>query len=126
MSTALTNLKDTVERYRGMMTRTREKAKGLTHEVVGTALAAATAGAVGAYDEMKGVSRTNDQGIETAYVGPLPAALVVAAVGKAGAVVMMGDETARLASAVGQGGLDAFSYVMGRRLWKQHEATAKK
>lgn len=125
MSTALTNLKDTVERYRGMMKNTREKAKSLTHEVVGTAIAAATAGAIGAYDEAKGTSKTNDQGITTAYIGPLPASLVVASVGKAGAVVMTGDETGRLASAFGQGGLDAFSYVMGRRLWKQHEATAK-
>jgi hypothetical protein len=122
MSSALTNLKDTVERYRARAIKVREAAKGITHEVVGTALAAAVSGGIGAWDEAKGVAKVNDEGYSQAYVGPLPVALIVAAVGKAGAVVMMGDETGRLAGAVGQGGLDAYSYVTGRRLWKRHQS----
>lgn len=126
MSSAITNMKETIERYRNGAKRLRESAKSATNEIVCTGLAAATAGAIGAYDEAKGTTQQNDEGITTAMVGPLPAALVVAGLGKVGSFVMLGDETGKLASAVGQGGLDAFSYVMGRRLWKRHEANTSK
>lgn len=123
MSSAITKMKDTIERYRNAGKRIKETAKAGVHELVGSALAVATAGAVGAYDEAKGTSQTNDEGITTANIGPLPVSLVVAAVGKAGALIMLGDETGRLASSFGQGGADAWAYVMGRRLWKRHQAS---
>jgi hypothetical protein len=99
-------------------------AKALTHEVVGTALAGATAGGLGAWDQAKGTVPANDTNakIATAMVGPIPASLAIAAAGKVGAIMMTGDETGRLASAIGQGALDAYAYVMGRRLWANHAA----
>lgn len=125
MSTAITNLKDTVERYRQAGRRIREHAKAGTNEIVCTALAVATAGAMGAYDEAKGVSKDHDEGIKTAYIGPLPASLVVGGAGKVGAFIMLGDETGKLAGAIGQGGADAYAYVQGRRMWIRHEANKK-
>ena len=60
--------------------------------------------------------------IATAMVGPVPGSLFIAAAGKVGAIVMIGDDGSKLASDVGQAGLDCFAYVSGRRLW----ATARR
>ena len=117
------------EKYDNVLARmknVRVQAKAMTYEVVGLALAGATAAACGAWDQAKGVVPASDTNakIATAMLGPVPASLAIAAAGKVGAVVMMGDDTGRLASAVGQGGLDAFAYVTGRRLWANHAAAA--
>lgn len=118
-------IKDKLERARSTMANVRQKAKALTHEVVETALAAATAGAIGAYDEAKGETRENDMGYRTANIGPVPASLAVAAVGKAVGITQLGDESGRLASAIGQGALDAAAYIQGRRLWARHAQQSK-
>lgn len=120
------SIRDKYESALARIKSVRVHAKALTHEVVGTALAAATAAGIGAWDQSQGVVPDSDTNakIPTAMVGPIPGALAVAAAGKVGAVVMLGDETGRLAGAVGQGALDAYSYVMGRRLWANHAASS--
>jgi hypothetical protein len=115
------------EKYESALARikgVRVHAKTLTHEVVGTGLAAATAGAIGAWDQRSGTVPASDTNakIATAMVGPVPASLAVATAGKVGAIVMLGDETGKLASAVGQGALDAYAYVAGRRLYANYKA----
>jgi hypothetical protein len=120
----IVHVKEKLERARANIARVREHAKNITNEVVHTALGAATAAGLGALDESKGTTHDNDMGITDYRVGPLPASLVVAAIGKAAAVTMSGDATAQNASAIGQGALDAFAYVSGRRLWRRHAAQA--
>lgn len=115
------------DKYEGALARiksARVHAKAATNEIVGTALAGATAAGIGAWDQAKGTVPASDTNakIATAMVGPVPAALAVAAAGKVGAIMMIGDETGKLASAIGQGGLDAYAYVAGRRLWANHAA----
>ena len=117
----LVSLKEKLERARSTMANVREKAKAGTKLVVHTALAGATAAGIGALDEAKGTTQDNDEGIKTAYFGPVPAALAVAGVGKIAAFWQLGDETGELASSIGQGALDAWSYVEGRRLWIRHQ-----
>lgn len=122
----LVSLKDKLERARATMANVREKAKSGTKLIVHTALGAATAGAIGALDQAKGTTQPNDPaGMPTTYnVGPIPASLAVAGIGKVAAFWQLGDETGELASAIGQGGLDAWSYVEGRRLWAKHQASS--
>lgn len=124
----LVHVKEKLERFRASAARVREQAKAGTKLVVHTAVAAATAGALGAYDQAKGVAATDgsDMGVVTANIGPVPAALGVAAVGKVAAFMQLGDETGELASAVGQGALDAWAYVEGRRLYIKHQQSAAK
>jgi hypothetical protein len=118
----LVHVKEQIERFRNGAKRMREKSKEAMMLVGTTALAAATAGGIGALDEAKGETVDHDEGIRCHNLGPLPTSLVVAAVGKTAAVLNLGDSAGELASSVGQGGLDAFSYVMGRRLWIRHQS----
>ena len=117
----------TREKYESALARIKSvkvHAKSLTYEVVGTVAGAVTAGAIGAWDQAKGVVPASDTGakIATAMVGPVPGSLVIAAAGKVGAIVMIGDDGSKLASDVGQAGLDCFAYGSGRRLWANHAA----
>lgn len=124
----LVHIKDQLARARAVGARVREQAKAGTELVVHTALGAATAGAIGAYDQAKGTpaSDGSDMGVTTANIGPVPAALAVAAVGKAAAFVQLGDATGKLADSIGQGALCAWAYVEGKRLYIKHQQNAGK
>ena len=116
------SFREKLERARATLSNVREKAKAGTKLVVHTALGAATAAGMGALDAAKGTSQDNDMGVQVAYVGPIPISLAVAGVAKVAALWQVGDETGELASAIGQGALDAFAYVEGQRMWKRHAA----
>lgn len=117
----LVHIKDKLDRARASLANVREKAKLVTTEVVGTALGLGVAIGMGALDEAKGESKDNDEGIKTHSIGPIPTSLAVGVLGKVGALAMHGDGLSHIASSGGQGGLDAWGYVMGRRLWIRHQ-----
>jgi hypothetical protein len=126
MGAIVKSVKQRLESFRKHAAVLREKAKQTTHAVVQVGAGAVTAGAVGALDQSKGVSKPNDMGVTQHYVGPVPTSALIGGVGIVGALMMNIDSMeSKMLLGVGQGGIDSAAYVMGKRLWIKHQQGSK-
>ena len=127
MSDGMVTLRERLHRSLATVKKAREGAKEMMTEVIGTVVGGATSFGLGALDEAKGsVMEGDSSGIRTYNVGPVPASLLAAGAGKLGALVMMGDGLAPVVSQIGQAGVNAASYVAGRRAYAAYEENQKK
>lgn len=127
MSTSMTDLKEQLSRRIATAKKAREGTKMLFVEVGGTLIGGATSAGLGALDWAKGTVAPNDtSGLKTCKVGPVPVSIMVAGAGKAGALILLGDSIAPLASDFGQAGVDVASWSAGYRMMAAYQAKSKK